>query len=80
MNVLAGCDFFTVELLSWRGLVTYYVDPAANAVHRRESCRRVPDRARSKMIFGLFDDRAHSVHNVMRQSIPGNISGTGTGS
>ena len=22
-NVLAGCDFFTVELLSWRGLVTY---------------------------------------------------------
>jgi putative transposase len=25
MNVLAGCDFFTVEALSWRGLVTYYV-------------------------------------------------------
>jgi len=25
MNVLAGCDFFTVEILSWRGLVTYYV-------------------------------------------------------
>jgi putative transposase len=25
MNVLAGCDFFTVEVLSWRGLVTYYV-------------------------------------------------------
>ena len=24
-NVLAGCDFFTVEALSWRGLVTYYV-------------------------------------------------------
>ena len=24
MNVLAGCDFFTVEVLSWRGLVTYY--------------------------------------------------------
>ena len=21
----AGCDFFTVEVLSWRGLVTYYV-------------------------------------------------------
>ena len=21
MNVLAGCDFFTVEVLSWRGLV-----------------------------------------------------------
>src|SRR6202051_5060242 len=25
MNVLAGCDFCTVEVLSWRGLVTYYV-------------------------------------------------------
>src|SRR5262249_52468591 len=25
MNVLAGCDFFTVEVLSWRGLVTSYV-------------------------------------------------------
>jgi hypothetical protein len=23
--VLAGCDFFTVEVLIWRGLVTYYV-------------------------------------------------------
>jgi hypothetical protein len=22
LNVLAGCDFFTVEVLSWRGLVT----------------------------------------------------------
>src|SRR5271154_3442135 len=25
MNVLAGADFFTVEGLTWRGLVTYYV-------------------------------------------------------
>ena len=25
MNALAGCDFFTVEVLKWRGLVTYYV-------------------------------------------------------
>ena len=25
MNVLSGTDFFTVELLSWRGLTTYYV-------------------------------------------------------
>src|SRR6266403_1507076 len=25
MNVLAGCDFFTFEVLTWRGLVTYYV-------------------------------------------------------
>src|ERR1700681_1017270 len=25
MDVLAGADFFTVEVLTWRGLVTYYV-------------------------------------------------------
>jgi putative transposase len=25
MNVLAGADFFTVEVLTWRGLATYYV-------------------------------------------------------
>jgi len=25
MDVLAATDFFTVEVLSWRGLVTYYV-------------------------------------------------------
>jgi putative transposase len=25
MNVLGGADFFTVEVLRWRGLVTYYV-------------------------------------------------------
>ncbi len=23
--MLAGADFFTVEVLTWRGLVTYYV-------------------------------------------------------
>jgi hypothetical protein len=25
MAVLAGIDFFTIEVLTWRGLVTYYV-------------------------------------------------------
>ena len=25
MDVLAGADFFSVEMLTWRGLVTYYV-------------------------------------------------------
>src|SRR5580658_1790035 len=25
MNVLSGADFFTLEVLTWRGLVTYYV-------------------------------------------------------
>ena len=25
MDVLVGTDFFTVEVLTWRGLMTYYV-------------------------------------------------------
>jgi putative transposase len=25
MSVIAGMDFFTVEILTWRGLITYYV-------------------------------------------------------
>jgi hypothetical protein len=25
MDVLPGTDFFTVEVMTWRGLVTYYV-------------------------------------------------------
>ena len=25
MAVLAGIDFFTVEVLTWRGLATYYI-------------------------------------------------------
>jgi putative transposase len=37
MSVLAGCDFFTGEVLSWRGLVTYYVlfflHPESRRVH-----------------------------------------------
>jgi putative transposase len=30
MDVLAGMDFFTVEVLSWRGLATYYVCSSSN--------------------------------------------------
>jgi putative transposase len=37
MNVLAGADFFTVEMLSWRGLVTYYVLFFILLVNRRVS-------------------------------------------
>src|SRR5450755_2602779 len=34
MNVLAGADFFTVEVLSWRGLVTYlfFIHPESRRV------------------------------------------------
>ena len=37
MDVLAGVDFFTVEVLSWRGLVTYYVLFFIEAGSRRVS-------------------------------------------
>jgi putative transposase len=48
MNVLAGCDFFTVEVLSWRGLVTYYVLFFVHLESRRVNIAgitRHPDRA-----------------------------------
>ncbi len=38
MSVLAGADFFTVEVLTWRGLVTYYVP----AVLEREVAASLP--------------------------------------
>src|SRR5438046_2924189 len=56
MAVLAGVDFFTVEVLTWRGLATYYVlfpstgDPARKpggyhpASHRRVDDANGPQR------------------------------------
>jgi putative transposase len=47
MNVLAGADFFTVEVLTWRGLVTYYVLFFLHLESRRVSVAgitRHPDR------------------------------------
>jgi hypothetical protein len=52
MDVLAGTDFFSVEVLTWRGLVTYYVlffihlesrrvpSPASRIIRRRAGCVR----------------------------------------
>jgi hypothetical protein len=37
MDVLAGADFFTVEVLTWRGLVTYYVLFFIEVANRRVS-------------------------------------------
>jgi hypothetical protein len=37
MDVLAGADFFAVEVLTWRGLVTYYVLFFLEIGSRRES-------------------------------------------
>ena len=40
MDVLAGTDFFTVEVLTWRGLVTYYVLFFIHLDSRRDIHRR----------------------------------------
>jgi hypothetical protein len=43
MDVLAGIDFFTVEVLTWRGLVTYYVLFFIHLESRRVSIAGVTD-------------------------------------
>ena len=43
MDVLAGTDFFTVEVLTWRGLVTYYVLFSLHLESRRVSIAGIPD-------------------------------------
>jgi len=44
MDVLAGADFFTVEVLTWRGLVTYYVLFFIHLDSRRVSIAGITDR------------------------------------
>ena len=44
MDVLAATDFFTVELLTWRGLVTYYVLFFIHLDSRRISIAGITDR------------------------------------
>jgi len=44
MDVLAGTDFFTVEVLTWRGLVTYYVLFFIHLESRRVSIAGITDR------------------------------------
>jgi transposase InsO family protein len=43
MAVLAGTDFFTVEVLTWRGLVTYYVLFFLHLESRRVSIAGITD-------------------------------------
>src|SRR5450631_579679 len=43
MDVLAGTDFFTVEVLTWRGLVTYYVLFFLHLESRRVSIAGITD-------------------------------------
>jgi len=44
MDVLAGTDFFSVEVLTWRGLVTYYVLFFIHLESRRVSIAGITDR------------------------------------
>ena len=43
MDVLAGTDFFTVEVLTWRGLATYYVLFFIHLGNRRVSIAGITD-------------------------------------
>jgi hypothetical protein len=74
MNVLAGADFFTVEVLSWRGLVTYYVLFFIHLESRRVSVAgitRHPDqewmeqiaRSATQETWGYLHSCLHVVHD-----------------
>jgi len=74
MAVLAGIDFFTVEVLSWRGLVTYYVLFFIHLESRRISIAgitRHPDEAWMEQMarnatgptWGFLDQRRYALHD-----------------
>jgi hypothetical protein len=61
MDVLAGTDFFTVEVLTWRGLVTYYVLFFIHLESRKVSIAGITDHpeARAALSF-LTIRRSHA--------------------
>jgi hypothetical protein len=74
MAVLAGIDFFTVEVLTWRGLVTYYVLFFLHLESRRVSLAgitRHPDEAWMQQMarnatdedWGYLDQRRYMLHD-----------------
>jgi putative transposase len=74
MAVLAGIDFFTVEVLSWRGLVTYYVLFFIHLESRRVSLAgitRHPDQAWMQQMarnatgeeWGFLEQRQYALHD-----------------
>ncbi len=60
MAVLAGTDFFTVEVLTWRGLVTYYVlfflHPESRRVTLAGITRHPTDTWMAQMARNVVDD------------------------
>jgi len=74
LAVLAGIDFFTVEVLSWHGLVTYYVLFFIHLESRRVSLAgitRHPDQAWMQQMarnatgetWGFLDQRRYVLHD-----------------
>ena len=74
MAVLAGIDFFTVEVLTWRGLVTYYVLFFIHLETRRVNVAGVtrhPDEAWMQQMarnatdesWGYLDQRRYALHD-----------------
>jgi hypothetical protein len=73
-QVLAGIDFFTVEVLTWRGLVTYYVLFFIHLESRRVSLAgitRHPDEPWMQQMarnatdegWGYLDQRHYVLHD-----------------
>ena len=70
---MAGIDFFTVEVLTWRGLVTYYVLFFIHLESRRVSLAgitRHPDQAWMRQIarnatetWGFLKQRRYALHD-----------------
>ena len=74
MAVLAGIDFFTVEVLTWRGVVTYYVLFFIHLESRRiclAGMTRHPDQAWMQQMarnatgetWGFLDQRRYALHD-----------------
>jgi hypothetical protein len=74
LAVLAGIDFFTVEILTWRGLVTYYVLFFIHLESRRISLAgitRHPDQAWMQQmarnatgeVWGFLNQRRYALHD-----------------
>jgi len=74
LAVLAGIDFFTVEVLTWRGLMTYYVLFFIHLESRRVSLAgitRHPDQAWMQQMarnatgesWGFLDQRQYALHD-----------------
>ena len=60
MNVLAGADLFTVEVLSWRGLLTYYVLFFIHLESRRASVTGIASCRGCKAIDFIEQSDGHS--------------------